>query len=504
MKTRTHAVTFLTGLTLVVVLAPAATLWADSATTAAPPSSSMASVQSAYGKLPLSFEANHGQADSSVQFLARGHGYTLFLTPTESVMVLQQRDTTPEHEALTGTHPTARPKQMPITQAVVRMKLEGANPSPAIDGMEQLLGMVNYFIGNDPAQWHTTIPTYAKVQYQDAYPGIALAYYGNQGRLEYDFLVAPGADPNQIKLAFEGASDISVADSGDLVLATALGEVRMQKPIVYQLELDGHKTLVAGHYAVASPSVSLQTSRTTRYAVGFQLASYDHAKPVVIDPVLLYSTYLGGNSTDQGNGIAVDAAGNAYVTGSTGSPNFPTVNPAQRALGGSSTVFVTKLSAAGSSLLYSTYLGGSLDDQGSGIAVDTAGNAYVTGSTFSTNFPTVNPVQATHGGGLADAFVTKLSAAGSSLLYSTYLGGNEHDQGFGIAVDAAGSAYVTGYTDSPNFPTANPLQAMFGGRDAFVTKLSTLGSSLLYSTYLGGSLTRAATALPWTRRVAPT
>jgi len=488
MKTRTHAVAFLTGLTFAVVLMPAATLWADLPKDAVPPSTTVQRVTATMMGMPLQFEANHGQVDAHVTFLARGHGYTLFLTSTESVMVLQQWGTTPEHEALTGTNPTALPKQAPITQAVVRMKLEGANPSPTIDGMEPLPGIVNYFIGNDPAKWHTTIPTYAKVQYQDAYPGITLAYYGNQGRLEYDFLVAPGADPNQIKLAFEGASDITVADSGDLVLTTALGDVRMQKPVVYQLEPDGHKTLVAGQYTVASTSVSLQASRTTRYSVGFRLASYDHAKPVVIDPVLLYSTYLGGSGDDRrGYAIAVDAAGSAYVTGQTQSTNFPTANPFQATDGGAADVFVTKLSAAGSHLLYSTYLGGSNDDLGYGIAVDAAGSAYVTGNTQSTNFPTVNPLQATNGG-YYDAFVTKFSAAGSSLLYSTYLGGSDLDQSLGIAVDAAGQAFVTGQTLSTNFPMANPVQATGGGGfDAFVTKLSAAGSHLLYSTYLGGS-----------------
>ena len=247
MKTRKHAVAFLTGLTLAVALTPAATLWADLPKDAVPPSTTVQRVTATMMGMPLQFEANHGQVDAHVKFLARGHGYTLFLTPMESVMVLQQRDAPAEQRPRAMTDPTALPKQAPIKQAVVRMKLEGANPSPAIDGMEQLPGIVNYFIGNDPAKWHTDVPTYAKVQYQDAYPGIALAYYGNQGRLEYDFIVAPGADPNQIKLAFEGASDITVADSGDLFLTTALGDVRMQKPIVYQLEPDGHKTLVAGH-----------------------------------------------------------------------------------------------------------------------------------------------------------------------------------------------------------------------------------------------------------------
>ena len=349
--------------------------------------------------VPLQFEANHGQVDAQVKFLARGKGYTLFLTPTESVMVLQQRESPAEKDPLAMSDPTALPEPALVKQAVVRMKLEGANPSPAIDGMEQLPGIVNYFIGNDPAKWRAKIPTYAKVHYKEAYPGIDLAYYGNQGKIEYDFIVAPGADPNQIKLAFDGASDIKVADSGDLLLSTELGEVRMQKPIVYQLETNGHKTLVAGHYVVDAHAASRHASRTTNYSVGFQLASYDHTKPVVIDPVLFYSTYLGGSSFDQGVGIAVDAAGQAYVTGLTQSVTFPTASPFQATYGGGDDAFVTKLNAAGTTLLYSTYLGGSSKDWGLGIAVDTAGQAYVTGQTQSTNFPTVTPFQATNGSG---------------------------------------------------------------------------------------------------------
>ena len=437
-------------------------------------------------RMPLQFEANHGQVDAQVQFLARGKGYTLFLTPTESVMVLQQREAPAAKDPLAMIDPTAVPDAAPMKQSVVRMKLEGANPSPAIDGIEPLPGIVNYFIGNDPKKWRTKIPTYAKVRYQQAYPGIDLAYYGNQGRLEYDFIVAPGADPNQIKLAFEGPSDIQVAESGDLILTTALGEVRMQKPIVYQLETDGHKTLVAGRYVMEAHAMPLHASRRAGYSVGFQLASYDHTKPVVIDPVLVYSTYLGGSGFDQGLGIAVDGTGQAYVTGSTTSTNFPTATPLQATNAGGDDAFVTKLNAAGTSLLYSTWLGGSSNDIGTSIAVDATGQTYVTGVTSSTNFPTTSPFQATFAGS-QDAFVTKLSATGTSLLYSTYLGGSGSDNGTSIAVDATGQAYVTGMTDSTNFPTANPIQATFAGsEDAFVTKLNAAGASLLYSTYLGG------------------
>jgi hypothetical protein len=438
--------------------------------------------------MPLQFEANHGQVDAQVKFMARGKGYTLFLTPTESVMVLQQREATAEKDALKVNNPASLPEPAPIKQAVVRMKLEGATPSPVIDGMEQLPGIVNYFIGNDPAKWHTKIPTYAKVQYQEVYPGIGLAYYGNQGRLEYDFIVAPGADPDQIKLAFEGASDVKIADSGDLLLATALGEVRLQQPVIYQLEASGHKTLVAGHYVLGRPAISQHSSQSAHYEVGFTLASYDQTKPIIIDPVLLYSTYLGGNIDDVGNGIAVDGTGHVYVTGQSNSTTFPQVGPTYAGGVGGISAFVTKFNAAGTSLLYSTFLGGSNSDFGKGIAVDGAGQAYVTGFTLSADFPIAAPIQATTGG-VEDAFVTKLSATGSSLLYSTYLGGSHIDHGQGIAVDGLMQAYVTGYSSSTNFPTFNAVQATIGSvqQDAFVTKLNAAGTSFVYSTYLGGN-----------------
>lgn len=450
--------------------------------------------------MPLQFEANHGQVDGQVKFLSRGSGYTLFLTPTESVMVLQQRDATSQPGG--GHDPLATTEPAPIKQSVVRMKLEGANPSPAIDGMEQLPGIVNYFIGNDPAKWRTKIPIYAKVHYKEAYPGIDLAYYGNQGKLEYDFIVAPGADPNQIKLAFEGASDIRIAASGDLVLTTALGDVRVQKPVVYQVEKDGHKTLVAGDYVASPNSSSL---------VKIQLAAYDREKPLVIDPVLLYSTYLGGSGNEAGTefgpqGIAVDSAGNAFVAGGTASTDFPgTTGSAIQGVygGGTGDVYVVKLNPAGSSILWATYLGGISYDRATAIALDPSGNAYVTGFTNSTTstsatFPTT-PGAYRNFGPASEAFISKISADGSTLIYSTLLGGNgDRDIGWSIAVDAGGFAYVTGETrlGGALFPTTpGAFQTTPGGTsvylqssDAFVTKLNPTGTGLVYSTYVGGNM----------------
>ncbi len=424
-----------------------------------------------YGRLPLSFEANQGQTDSQVKFLSRGRGYTLFLTSTEAVLGLNS--------------PQSPPRTQRIASSAVnlRMKLVGANPTAQVTGLEELPGKSNYFIGNDPSKWRTNVPNYAKVRYQDVYPGVDLVYYGNQRQLEYDFIVAPGADPSAITLAFDGADKLELDAQGDLVLHVAGGQTCLRKPVAYQ-QVNGLRQQIAGRYL-------LQGKRQVR----FQVAAYDASQPLVIDPVLIYSTYLGGSGNEAGMAIAVDAAGNAYVTGYTSSANFPTASPLQATYAGGD-AFVAKLNAAGNALVYSTYLGGttpshpteSASDSGSGIAIDSAGNAYITGTTSSTNFPTVNPLQGALAVGI-DVFVAKLNAAGNALLYSTYLGGDRRDFSSGIAVDLAGNAYVTGYTDSGTFPSANPLQGCFGGGvfDAFVAKLNVAGSALVYSTCLGGS-----------------
>ncbi len=291
-------------------------------------------------------------------------------------------------------------------------------------------------------------------------------------------MVAPGADVSAIQVEYEGVESMRVDRDGDLVLKTAGGELRQKRPVAYQETAGGRVEVQVGY--------RLKTGRR----VAFELARYDAGRRLVIDPVLLYSTYLGGSGNDGGNGIAVDGSGNTYVTGFTLSAKFPTSNPLQANLGGTQNAFVTKINAVGSTLIYSTYLGGNEFDFGFGIAVDGSGNAYVTGQTGSTNFPTANPLQGSNG--LANAFVAKISNTGDKLLYSTYLGGSVNDSGQGIALDALGNAYVTGYATSTNFPTKNPFQSSLGSQspgsqNAFVAKINAAGSALVYSTYLGGS-----------------
>jgi hypothetical protein len=428
--------------------------------------------QSNYGKLPLSFEINQGQTDAQVKFLARGQGYTLFLTPTEAVLSLKKP------QARTKASPTSvKPSFVSETNgAMLRMQLIGANPSARILGKEALPGRVNYLIGKNPAKWRTKVPTYAKVAYNGVYPGVDLVYYGSQGQLEYDFVVAPGADPGRVKLAFQGANRIEVNPAGELILHTTSGDIRMHKPVLYQ-EIDGVRKPVDGGYVLKGGQ-----------SVGFQMAAYDAAHSLIIDPVLAYSTFLGGSSFDQGFGIAVDEKGQIYVTGNTNSSDFPTENALQPAFGGSGDAFVAQLTADGSALRYSTYLGGSNSDSGLGIAVDEAGQAYVTGYTWSSDFPTENALQSELNGDL-DAFVVLLTADGAELRYSTYLGGSGGESGNAIAVDRRGQAYVTGeITSSLDFPTENAVQTTFGGgeSDAFVAQFTADGRALRYATYLGG------------------
>ena len=436
-----------------------------------------AQVQAHYGKLPLTFEANQGQTAPQVKFLSRGKGYSAFLTAGGMVLSLRPSQAV---KAQPADNAAANNKSQKSVNATLQFKLLGAARNSAVIGEDPQPGRVNYFLGNDPAKWHRSVPSYGRVRYKNVYPGIDLVYYGNHQQLEYDFVLAPGADPGRIQFEIRGASQIELDGKGNLVLQTISGELRFQSPVVYQ-ESNGSRVPVHGAYAMNDSA-----------HVAFQVAHYDASKPLVIDPVLVYSTYLGGSGTDQPTGIAVDSTGSVYITGYTNSADFlltTTGTPSANA----NHVFVAKLDSTGSSLVYADYIGGNGNDYGIGLALDSANNVYVTGSTTSSNFPMVNPYQAVEPGPYS-GFLTKISADGSSLLYSTYLGGNGFDQPAGIAVDTLGEAYIAGNTTSQNFPVVNAYQtaalanqAGLYGNYGFVTKFSADGSSLIYSTYLAGN-----------------
>jgi hypothetical protein len=413
--------------------------------------------------MPLRFEANHGQFDERVSFLGRGSGYCAFLT----------------EEGATLTFPSNNEGGAGEGSGVLAIRVLGGRsvkPSPS----DRLPGVSNYFVGNEPSRWRTGVEGYARVRYADVIPGVDLVYYGSGlRRLEYDVVIAPGADPGSVVLAFQGAESVAIGGDGAALLRLRGGrEILHPAPVAYQLDAAGRRERVDARYDLRQGGLA------------FDVGRFDPRRPLVIDPTLVHSTYLGGLGSDGAYGIALGSNGEAFVAGTTGSTNFPGASAPQPAFGGGRfDVFVAKIDAAGQSLVYSTYLGGVGDDFANRVAVDSAGEAFVTGTTASANFPMSQPLQAAFGGGPFDAFVAKLSASGSALVYSTYLGGTGNDQAQAIAVDGAGEAFVAGFTSSTNFPTAAPFQGsnLAASGTAFLTKLNAAGSAFVYSTYLGGS-----------------
>ena len=426
-----------------------------------PGKTSQADARAACLDLPLSFEST----DRENEFLGSGRGYRLLLSPAGSQF------------ALAGGRSDKKP-------AKIFLNLLGANVNAQGVGENELPGKINYLIGNDQRQWRTDVSNFAQVRYQNIYPGIDLVYYGNQRQIEYDFRVSPGADPRIIRFRFirfrfGGKTKVKISPDGDLVLRISDFELREKKPIIYQ-EIAGERETIAGRYVL------------NRGQVGFDIGSYDQSQPLLIDPTLVYSTYLGGAGDDTGSSIAIDQNNNIYVAGTTASTNFPTMNPAYPANAGLSDIFVTKIDPAGANVLYSTYVGGAGNDRADGIALDASGNAYVVGraDSSSTNFPTTPGVIApTYRGGDFDGLVFKLNAQGNGLSYATYLGGEDNDSTEGIAVDANGNAYVTGGSRSHGFPaTPNAFQSSNSGdTDAYLTKINSTATAYLYSTLLGGS-----------------
>jgi hypothetical protein len=546
-----------------------------------------------YGALPLNFEPNVGQADRSVRYLVHGAGYTLLLTDAGAILSYVPRTSSAVRASLAALqsplHSIPGENQTQYPPVTIRLSPVGGASHPRIVATGRRPGIVNYFIGNDPKRWHTDIPTFSRVVYQNVYPGIDLTFYGRGGQLEYDWLIHPHANPAAIAMTIGGAGSVHLDHSGTLLLRTSIGVIRQRAPSVYQLQ-GRQRIAVSGAYRLAG-----------RARVSFRLARYDHAQPLVIDPVLAFGTYLGGDAIAEG--VAFDNSGNVYVTGEvTGS--IPTRNPYQPAKAANEDAFVTELAPSGSDLVYSTYLGGAMYDEAFAIAVDGSGSAYITGQTVSSDFPGLsgvvvppyynaafvvklnptgdkilyahgdpNPLgisgtgiavdgagdayytatvyhdtgtavrtyavvnelapdgslihaQAlsgslgdTNAGGVAldgqgnvyvagytnapdfyvshalqpklvggyDAFLVKYNFDTVGLVYSTFLGGGGDDSATGVAVDANGNVYVAGSTTSTNFPTASPLQSSLAGKqDGFVTELNPSGTAYLYSTYLGG------------------
>ncbi len=500
-----------------------------------------------FSKLPMSFERNDGQTDAQTKFISRGDGYTLFLMPTEAVLALRKPEggsgkaTRPSSGALgkakadsaNNLAPTVAASAAPakafdrkpneVESETLRIKLIAANSHSEVDGVDRLRATSNYFIGSDPKKWHNNVPNFARVELKRVYPGIDLVYYGSsQSQLEYDFRLAPGADPNTIWLSFSGENKLGLDGLGNLIVTVGGQKLIEHAPAIYQ-QIGLNRQTIRGGWRLRGA-----------HEAGFQVAAYDRSQPLTIDPVLAYSTYFGGNGLGNGAGygVAVDSAGNIYVMG-TASTGLPVTAGAFQTVPAGA--FVAKLNPGNNGaadLLYSTYLGGHGNDSGAAIAVDSAGNAYVTGRTTSNDFPTTaGALQLVNNGGSFDegngnAFVTKLNATGSDLLYSTYLGGTgdsnlgHGDTGTDIAVNSAGNAYVTGSAFSitnasctgaafpqpcctgagtgtcPGFPvTAGAFQSVNHaaanvGENVFVAKLDPAASgaaSLIYSTYLGGS-----------------
>jgi hypothetical protein len=436
-----------------------------------------------FKKMPLAFTKNMGQWDERVLFRANARDATMWFTKDGVTYQFTRRL---DKSGAVSAHGVAQPPSaMPgldspmrgndvepdsVEQLVLTAKFIGANPNPEIIAAGQLEYKCNYFIGNDPAKWHTDVPNYEAITLKDIYPGIDLKYSSDgNGQAAYEFIAAPGADIAQIKVAYDGAEETSLDSDGKTILKTKWGDM----------------TAAIGSSATGMGAASPRFTSDSKNRLGSETDGQNLNQASSGTLTLTYSTYLGGGDSEVGYAIAVDSGGNAYVTGSTASSNFPTLNPYQTFQGGFD-VFVTKLSSSGNYPIYSTYFGGGDEEEGWGIAVDGSGYTYVTGWTYSSSFPTMNPYQTYQGS--SDVFVSKLSSTGNSLIYSTYFGGGRNDYGWGIAVDSNGYAYVTGMTRSSNFPTLIPFQTYPGDLyyNAFVTKLSSSGNSLIYSTYLGG------------------
>jgi hypothetical protein len=473
-------------------------------------------------ELPLAFEKNEGQVDSQVKYMARGSGYKLFLTSSDAVLtfasstpkrisrprqIMEQRlfgHGRKKHRLDRSTALASNGSADASSFPFLRMHLVNGNPEAKVEGRDLLASKTNYFIGNDPHNWHAGVREFGRVSYSAVYPGIDLVYHGQKKQLEFDFVVSPHAQAENIAMSFAGAQHIAMNEAGDLVLTLSAGEIKLHRPVAYQETVRGRE--------IVDSRFVLDARNEVRVALG----DYDHNRELVIDPALDYATYIGGNGDDEAYGIALDSGGNIYITGESDSTSgFPLSNPPDNGVYES---FVVKISSAenpnsGGVPLFTTFVGGSTGDAlGAAIAVTNSAtpSVYVAGITTATNLPTTAGVIQPNSGSPAksncstsettntpctDGFVFQLNASGA-VTYLTYLGGSNDDGAFGIAVDGSGNAYVTGFTFSSNFPlSASPLYSQLNGgvasnppyEDAFVSVVNPTGTAFVYSTYLGGA-----------------
>jgi hypothetical protein len=428
------------------------------------------------------FIQNKGQWNPEVKYLARTGGMNAWITSSGVVYDYYKVNKNYDQSKTLKMNPKEKRdyenKNTFINGHVVKMQFVNSKNNVAEAGTNQKEGYYNYFIGNDQSKWATYVPIYDNVEVPGVYKNIDVKYYFDNGMLRYDYKAKPGADVSQIKFKFYGQTGISINANGELVLKTSIGDVTNGEIYAYQKVGDTQK------------KVPCQFEQREDGSIGLKANNYDIRKELIIDP-LVYSTYIGGSNNDAGSSVALDAGGNAYVTGAVESSNFPVTTGAyQDSLNGTQNVFVTKLNPTGSALIYSTIIGGMLSDAGSSIAVDGAGNAYITGYSESTNYPvTAGAYQTTLGSTAGNVFVTKLNPTGSALVYSTFVGGEVVDWGNSICLDDAGNAYITGVAESPDYPTTSGAfqTTLIGFENAFVTKLNSTGSALIYSTLLGGS-----------------
>jgi len=520
---------------------------AATAPTAAVSAEQRGRIQASMNALPLGFEVNQGQTDPQVKYTARGNGYAVFLTENKTVFALTSAGASSAISSH-GRGLRAEPKSKETAKsAAIEMRLVGGNSNPQISAGAELPGTINYYVGSDSKNWRTGVKQYSSVAYRGVYPGVNMVFHGEQRQLEFDFVVAPGADAKAIGMGFEGADKLATDASGNLVLTSSAGNVVLHKPVAYQ-EKDGNRENVEVAFDVKD-----------HQQVGLQLGSYDSSRELVIDPSLSYATYLGGSGEDEVFGIALDGSSDIFVAGQMASINFPAHSGTVSNIGNFD-AFVTRVKAGGGSIDFTTVMGGSQADSalgiavngtalvvvgntnstssapafpntikfgptggqdafaaslnitsgtaayiaiiggtgtesGNGIAVDSSGNAYVGGQTNSTDFKTVSPLQGANGG-QNDGFVAKINPTGSALLFSTYLGGSGNDLVTGLALDSSSNVYVTGITDSTNLATAGAFQATpKGGGDSFVSEIKSDGSAITYLTYFGGSGQDAALAI---------